>query len=273
MPSSLPCYLLVCRLLSDLAPYLSAQRQPLLVEVVADTCTPISLRLSDRSSVQLGYSLDVQQALQKLAAAQQQWQQAWQGQGQQQQQWHADWPNQQQQQQCDGAAWTGEAAQGVQGVVVKQEEQEEDAAAAGMKRTYSTTTTASGSCPAAAEADTSGQLEVSPAPAAKRQRGLFGWLASAYSGGKASSATQQQQLGTPEPMRAVDSAAAAALPSAAPPKAAAMRVPHASRQAVFSGAALAALFGSDQRMGVPGSLHRISAMRDRQGAIYGLTYR
>jgi hypothetical protein len=34
-----------------------------------------------------------------------------------------------------------------------------------------------------------------------------------------------------------------------------------------------AMFGSDNRMGVPGSLHRISAMRNRQGAIYGLTYR
>ncbi|WIA32455.1 hypothetical protein OEZ86_003276 [Tetradesmus obliquus] len=30
---------------------------------------------------------------------------------------------------------------------------------------------------------------------------------------------------------------------------------------------------SDNRMGVPGSLHRISAMRNRQGDIYGLTYR
>eukprot|EP00878_Enallax_costatus_P005606 GHUV01005879.1.p1 GENE.GHUV01005879.1~~GHUV01005879.1.p1 ORF type:complete len:850 (+),score=282.70 GHUV01005879.1:452-3001(+) len=33
------------------------------------------------------------------------------------------------------------------------------------------------------------------------------------------------------------------------------------------------MFGSDQRLGVPGTLHRVSAMRDRQGNIYGLTYR
>ncbi|KAL4443459.1 hypothetical protein ABPG75_011196 [Micractinium tetrahymenae] len=33
------------------------------------------------------------------------------------------------------------------------------------------------------------------------------------------------------------------------------------------------LFFSDNRAGIPGTLHRISAMRDRQGGIYGLTYR
>ncbi|KAG2447382.1 hypothetical protein HYH02_007710 [Chlamydomonas schloesseri] len=35
----------------------------------------------------------------------------------------------------------------------------------------------------------------------------------------------------------------------------------------------APLFGSDNRCCVPGSLHRISAMRDNAGRIYGLTYR
>lgn len=39
------------------------------------------------------------------------------------------------------------------------------------------------------------------------------------------------------------------------------------------GSATATMFGSDQRMGVPGTLHRISAMRDKQGQICGLTYR
>ena len=33
------------------------------------------------------------------------------------------------------------------------------------------------------------------------------------------------------------------------------------------------LFQSDGRAGVPGTLHRISAIRDRQGCIVGLTYR
>ncbi len=32
-------------------------------------------------------------------------------------------------------------------------------------------------------------------------------------------------------------------------------------------------FTSDNRMGVPGELHRISAMRNREGQIIGLTYR
>jgi hypothetical protein len=33
------------------------------------------------------------------------------------------------------------------------------------------------------------------------------------------------------------------------------------------------MFGSDERLGVPGTLHRISAMRDRVGGVAGLTYR
>lgn len=32
-------------------------------------------------------------------------------------------------------------------------------------------------------------------------------------------------------------------------------------------------FRSDNRMGLEGSLHRISAMKDRHGAVNGLTYR
>lgn len=32
-------------------------------------------------------------------------------------------------------------------------------------------------------------------------------------------------------------------------------------------------FGADNRAGVPGTLHRISAMRNRRGAIVGLTCR
>jgi stage III sporulation protein SpoIIIAA len=38
-------------------------------------------------------------------------------------------------------------------------------------------------------------------------------------------------------------------------------------------AAASGLFGSDNRMGLPNSLHRISAIRDRRGGICGLTYR
>lgn len=33
------------------------------------------------------------------------------------------------------------------------------------------------------------------------------------------------------------------------------------------------MFSDTNRLGVPGSLHRISAMKDRQGVVYGLTYR
>jgi hypothetical protein len=33
------------------------------------------------------------------------------------------------------------------------------------------------------------------------------------------------------------------------------------------------MFSDTNRLGVPGSLHRISAMRDREGVVYGLTYR
>lgn len=33
------------------------------------------------------------------------------------------------------------------------------------------------------------------------------------------------------------------------------------------------MFSDVNRLGVPGSLHRISAMKDRQGVVYGLTYR
>ncbi len=33
------------------------------------------------------------------------------------------------------------------------------------------------------------------------------------------------------------------------------------------------LFYSDNRAGIPGTLHRISAMRDRGGGVQGLTYR
>lgn len=35
----------------------------------------------------------------------------------------------------------------------------------------------------------------------------------------------------------------------------------------------ATFFSDTNRLGVPGSLHRISAMRDRAGAVFGLTYR
>lgn len=38
-------------------------------------------------------------------------------------------------------------------------------------------------------------------------------------------------------------------------------------------AAFGSMFGSDERLGVPGTLHRISAMRDRGRNIIGLTYR
>jgi len=37
-------------------------------------------------------------------------------------------------------------------------------------------------------------------------------------------------------------------------------------------AAFGSMFGSDERLGVPGTLHRISAMRDRERNIIGLTY-
>ena len=33
------------------------------------------------------------------------------------------------------------------------------------------------------------------------------------------------------------------------------------------------LFFGDNRAGVPGTLHRISALRDREGVVAGLTYR
>lgn len=41
----------------------------------------------------------------------------------------------------------------------------------------------------------------------------------------------------------------------------------------FTSHAVNSMFGSDNRMGVPGTLHRISAMPDKAGSIYGLTYR
>ncbi len=41
----------------------------------------------------------------------------------------------------------------------------------------------------------------------------------------------------------------------------------------LASAAVKTLFGSDNRTGVSGTLHRISAMRDKQGAVIGLTYR
>ena len=52
---------------------------------------------------------------------------------------------------------------------------------------------------------------------------------------------------------------------------------HAEQEEAASNAAAVSaalgLFGSDNRMGLPNTLHRISAIRDRVGGICGLTYR
>lgn len=40
-----------------------------------------------------------------------------------------------------------------------------------------------------------------------------------------------------------------------------------------TGSSYDGMFGSDNRMGIPGTLHRISAMRDRKKGVIGLTYR
>ena len=89
-------------------------------------------------------------------------------------------------------------------------------------------------------------------PSSRRRAGLFGLFgsrntAAAANGGGSSSSTSrtssshnlQSQAGT------------------GPPPAAVLR----------------SMFGSDERLGVPGTLHRISAMRDREQNIVGLTYR
>ena len=47
----------------------------------------------------------------------------------------------------------------------------------------------------------------------------------------------------------------------------------ASLLAAAAPASAGTLFSSDNRLALPGSLHRISAMRDPSGQVYGLTYR
>jgi hypothetical protein len=47
----------------------------------------------------------------------------------------------------------------------------------------------------------------------------------------------------------------------------------AAKQQAGSTDAPGQLFGSDNRAGVPGTLHRISAIRGRRGDVLGLTYR
>jgi stage III sporulation protein SpoIIIAA len=46
-----------------------------------------------------------------------------------------------------------------------------------------------------------------------------------------------------------------------------------TRQELDAAAASVGEFGSDNRAGIPGTLHRISALRSRSGAVVGLTCR
>lgn len=54
---------------------------------------------------------------------------------------------------------------------------------------------------------------------------------------------------------------------------AALRALEDSKERLGASGPAASIFSSDNRAGVPGTLHRISAMRGRQGEVLGLTYR
>jgi hypothetical protein len=174
----------LCRLRQGLAPYLSTRSQPQLVEVIADRNKHVSLRLSDRTSQDLSYCIDIQDALSMLLEARQQW--LLQGMD----------TEESQQQGLDEVA--GVTEQGQQG----QQQQQQGFAGA----------------------ISSSSLQ----------------LARSVSG--ASSTSSSGPAGTGLQLSAVSLAWSLAHPAAS----------------------FDAMFGSDNRMGVPGSLHRISAMRNRQ---------
>jgi hypothetical protein len=258
-----------CRLRADLAPYLSKHCQPQLAEIIADRIKRVSLRLSDRTSRNLSYCIDVHKALSALLLARQQWvlqgrqleEQQQPEQPDEQQQGlatvHDAWQQQQQQQQMYGLAGdSGSFARSVSCGSMGS-----DSSSSGMGAGKSAATLASVAAAAAAAA------------APRTGRGLFGLLPFGRPA-RAEQQEQQQQKQEDDQQQdggsmtwsdagTADTTAAAA--TAAPPLPAAA-VQHSSN--AFDG-----MFGSDSRMGVPGSLHRISAMRNRRGAIYGLTYR
>lgn len=107
------------------------------------------------------------------------------------------------------------------------------------------------------------------AAATQSKGGFFGLFGSSRNGVASSSSSS----GAPE---AFPAAAAANMQAAAASAAAAMLESLGDAVSSTDTAKLAAAcgFGSDNRMGVPGTLHRIAAIRDRQGAgVTGLTYR
>jgi hypothetical protein len=243
--------------------------------VVVDRNKQVRLRLSDRAFCDLSYCIDVQQALAALLHARQQWvQQGRQLEGPQEQ------PDPQ-----GAAAFEGPAVAGSGGGLDEaayqdgwQQQQQQQQRQDGVEGGSNGSLARSMSCTSIGSSSSSGggrSAVAAPAAAVTRgSHGIFGLL----SLGRLGRAQQQQDEEQQQQQQQADSIAgydagtadAAEVPAAA---AAAAAVVADQQQQQHSSRAIDSMFGSDNRMGVPGSLHRISAMRNRQGAIDGLTYR
>jgi hypothetical protein len=264
------------RLYQDLAPYLSSRNQPQLVEVIADRNKRVSLRLSDRTSRDLSYCIDIQEALGMLLDARQQW--LLQGRDVEHEQ--------QQEQQADEQQQLGLGVEAVLNGGSSSSLQLARSVSCASMSSAGSGGVIVGADRSAASSSASSLAAAAAAAAPRSGRDFFGFLSFGKQGPAPRNLQQQQQhhildqadeqqqqqqtlacsdAGTADCAAAPETAAAAGSAAAAA-AAAAAKVQPSSR-------AFDAMFGSDNRMGVPGSLHRISAMRNRQGAIYGLTYR